>query len=130
MVLSEGVFTICAWLITIRCTTLLKATRLVAGSALLLYLAYTIGGTTALGVAAITGSVASRLPQIMKAWKASDISGISGSSWLVLLVANSLWAIAGLQRRDPVLFLGGFLSALSSILVLILPRFHRKAPQP
>jgi len=126
MVVSEGCFTLCAALIAIRRTTPARALLLASSAAGALYAVWAVGGAGALGVAA--GSVGCRGPQVVKAWRAPDVSGVSAGSWALLLAANSCWAVAGVGKHDIVLFLGGFLSALSSVLVIVLAQVRSRRP--
>jgi len=122
MVVSEGIFTISAAVIAIRSTRFLKALFMACFALGALYLVWLIGGAVALGIGAVAGSIACRVPQLIKAWKSPDVSGIAGGSWFLLLAANSFWAIAGIGTHNLVLFLGGFLSGLSSVLVIFLSK--------
>jgi uncharacterized protein with PQ loop repeat len=122
MVVSEGCFTVCSALIAVRCTSRGRATALGVSTLGGLCAVWWLGGPAALGVGAVAGSVACRIPQLRAAWREPDVAGVSAGSWLLLLGSNVLWAWAGIVRHDPVLVAGGVLSAVVSVVVVVLAR--------
>ena len=77
MVVSEGVFTLSAGVIAVRSTKFFKALVMACLALFSLYLVYLLGGSVALGIGAVAGSIACRIPQLIKAWKSPDVSGDS-----------------------------------------------------
>ena len=126
MVVSEGCFTVCSAVIAVRCAGPWRAAFMAGAASAALYGTWALGGATALGGAAVAGSIACRVPQLVKAWRSPDVSGVSPGSWALLLAASAAWAVAGIAKADVVLFLGGALSAASSVLVIALVRMSAR----
>jgi MtN3 and saliva related transmembrane protein len=81
---------------------------------MLSYLGYFAGALT----------VASFLPQVVRAWRTRQTRDLSLSSFLLLMTAGSLWMIYGALSSDwPVVVTNGGMVALTGILATAKVRF-------
>lgn len=78
-----------------------------------------------LGYIAGTLTVASFLPQVIRAWRTKQTRDLSLSSFALLMTAGSLWIVYGALSRDwPVVATNGGMVALTGALAVAKVRYR------
>lgn len=66
----------------------------------------------------LVSGLAFRLPQLVKALRSSDVSGISQTTWTLATINPAAWLIVSLARADAVTAAANIIAILSSIILL------------
>lgn len=59
-------------------------------------------------------------PQVVTAWKTKDVDSLSPVTFAILLIANIVWAIYGIHRKDHAVLVCAILVIISSSSLLTL----------
>ena len=69
------------------------------------------------------------LPQLIEVFRPGDLSGVSITTWLATILAQSLWGVYGVFAHQTALSLGGFAgAALGAVVALKITTTRRSTP--
>jgi uncharacterized protein with PQ loop repeat len=71
-----------------------------------------------LSVAVVVGAVAWGAPQVVKVWRSDSVTGVSVTSWVMVLVDASLWGVYATLSDLPALAAWAILAVTSAVAVL------------
>jgi len=64
-------------------------------------------------------AAAIRLSQLGRIVRGQTSAGVSGSVWLILIAANTLWAVVGVVQHQPALVIGAAVTLVASVAVWV-----------
>jgi uncharacterized protein with PQ loop repeat len=76
--------------------------------------------TAALSVVAVSCGVTQAWPQVTRIVTRGDVSGVSGTTWLMALAAGLVWETIGVLERVPALVVFNVLYSLGAATVLVM----------
>jgi uncharacterized protein with PQ loop repeat len=71
-----------------------------------------------LSVAVVVGAVAWGAPQVVKVWRSDSVTGVSVTSWVMILIDASLWGVYATLSDLPALAVWAILAVTSAVAVL------------
>jgi len=80
-----------------------------------------------LGLMAIGFPTSSFIPQIWRTWKTRDVSGISLPTYVILMIALTLWLLYGILKSDaPLIIANAIMIMLSGAIAVMKIVFEKR----
>lgn len=81
--------------------------------------ATSLGGSTGLGIVLIAGALVANTPQVLVAYRESDLTGLSPSTWALTASDGAVWTLYGLVTGDVPILVNNVFQFTTSMAILL-----------